>query len=103
MKGDTIAVSNQASGTMSILYPSAAQLASNAALAAAVGTTNYGLITGTYTASSNTFTFASTGSDVLFVYDDPALSGIQLDAVVLVGSATSTTTGVTGTSGLTGG
>jgi len=67
-----------------------------------------GLLTGTYNASANTFTFSTTGTDSLYVYDLDGLtsSGNDLHAIVLTGyvnasgATSSTVNSVTGLLGV---
>jgi len=67
-----------------------------------------GLLTGTYNASANTFTFSTTGTDSLYVYDLDGLTstGNDLHAIVLTGyvnasgATSSTVNSVTGLLGV---
>jgi len=65
---------------------------------------DYAYVRGTYTAGATpgagTFAFSTTGSDWLVLYDDNGdTAGGNVDAVVLVGTATSATTGLVPTIG----
>ena len=89
--GDEIVTNGQSTqGTVSAI-----------AIGSSISTSKDSFISGTYSASANTFTFSASGTDTLYVFQD-ATTSTTYDAIVLVGYTQSATAQTTGTTGIVG-